>query len=280
MGIYLLPPSAFVISIQFRWLRYFTGKGRFTALDTTAEVRSLQDSVIGLRVAVRWVPKHENAIPSRLSHLFQVIHPSLWFWRCPLLCDEQNIYDLSSRRYLIKLSGQDKRKLLVIESGIRFHCTKWKIDRQAAMPNHFASKLRKYLRYTLFSILWMTTGWEQLCPYLGPKSYQKLSLDTLSSRTRCVCNYWVFMLTVCLQRSIRLEGTGPFILGSGSSWIWWWKCTVQVRLSTFVLQPTVCAIDCILFLFCNVTGNMLGGDFLSVSLCEHPPTHLHPASCV
>ena len=92
------------------------GKGRFTALDVSAMVTSLKQLIINLRIS--------------------------------------NIYDINSRTYLFKLSGNDCRQFLIIESGIRFHCTSYNKHNQHnnnnnndnSMPNHFASKLRKYLK--------------------------------------------------------------------------------------------------------------------------------------
>jgi len=83
------------------------GKTRFTALDTKSEVMFLVEKVTGCRVA--------------------------------------NVYDLGPRIYLIKLGGSDCKFFLYIESGSRIHCTRFEREKNA-MPNGFATKLRKHIR--------------------------------------------------------------------------------------------------------------------------------------
>jgi len=87
------------------------GKGRFTALDVQAQCMVLTRELYGCRIV--------------------------------------NIYDLSSRAYLIKLNkpGEVKstKHYLLLESGIRFHTTKFSREK-AVMPNAFACKLRKHLK--------------------------------------------------------------------------------------------------------------------------------------
>ena len=58
-----------------------------------------------------------------------------------------NIYDLSEKTYLFKfaLPGVSEKILLLMESGIRFHTTKYARDK-SDMPSPFAMKLRKYIR--------------------------------------------------------------------------------------------------------------------------------------
>lgn len=60
-------------------------KQRFTSLDVRAMVLSLQQTIIGYRVA--------------------------------------NAYDINARTYLLKLSKPDSKILLLLESGIRVHAT-------------------------------------------------------------------------------------------------------------------------------------------------------------
>ncbi|CAM9921523.1 unnamed protein product, partial [Discosporangium mesarthrocarpum] len=83
-------------------------KTRFTATDVRAMVRDLRATVLGLRVV--------------------------------------NIYDLDAKTYLMKLAnpGQEKA-LLLLESGVRFHTTKFTHDK-ADMPSGFSMKLRKHIR--------------------------------------------------------------------------------------------------------------------------------------
>ncbi|CAM9229069.1 unnamed protein product, partial [Ectocarpus sp. 4 AP-2014] len=83
-------------------------KTRFTAADVRAMVRDLRSSVLGLRVA--------------------------------------NVYDLDSKTFLLKLAspGQEKAMLL-LESGVRFHTTKF-THTKSDMPSGFSMKLRKHIR--------------------------------------------------------------------------------------------------------------------------------------
>ncbi|CAN0005340.1 unnamed protein product, partial [Ectocarpus sp. 12 AP-2014] len=83
-------------------------KTRFTAADVRAMVRDLRSSVLGLRVA--------------------------------------NVYDLDSKTFLLKLAspGQEKA-ILLLESGVRFHTTKF-THTKSDMPSGFSMKLRKHIR--------------------------------------------------------------------------------------------------------------------------------------
>ena len=56
-----------------------------------------------------------------------------------------NIYDVSGRLYLIKLSRANRKEHLLIESGIRLHTTQY-IKNQKDLPSGFSMKLRKHLR--------------------------------------------------------------------------------------------------------------------------------------
>lgn len=78
-----------------------------TAMDVRALVLLLRDKLVGLRVA--------------------------------------NIYDVSGRLYLIKLSKGGQKEHLLIESGIRIHTTEF-IKNQKTVPSGFSMKLRKHLR--------------------------------------------------------------------------------------------------------------------------------------
>jgi predicted ribosome quality control (RQC) complex YloA/Tae2 family protein len=56
-----------------------------------------------------------------------------------------NIYDVSGRLYLIKLSKANRKEHLLIESGIRIHTTNY-VKNQKDLPSGFSMKLRKHLR--------------------------------------------------------------------------------------------------------------------------------------
>ncbi|GAM25895.1 hypothetical protein SAMD00019534_090700 [Acytostelium subglobosum LB1] len=83
-------------------------KTRFSSIDIRTTVCNLQRSVIGLRLA--------------------------------------NIYDLSPRVFLLKLSKPDNKKTLIIESGIRIHSTNFTRDKGDHTPAPFSITLRKYLK--------------------------------------------------------------------------------------------------------------------------------------
>ncbi|KAF2108673.1 serologically defined colon cancer antigen 1 [Lophiotrema nucula] len=56
-----------------------------------------------------------------------------------------NIYDLSSRIFLLKFHKPDQREQLIIDSGFRCHLTSY-ARTTAAAPSAFVAKLRKYLK--------------------------------------------------------------------------------------------------------------------------------------
>ena len=56
-----------------------------------------------------------------------------------------NIYDVSGRLYLLKLSRANVKEHLLLESGIRLHTTQY-IKNQKDLPSGFTLKLRKHLR--------------------------------------------------------------------------------------------------------------------------------------
>lgn len=88
-------------------------KSRFTSVDVRAMVRDLRASILGERVA--------------------------------------NIFDVDDKTYLFKFSvkddetGESDKVILLIESGIRFHTTKFQ-RQKSEFPSPFAMKLRKHLR--------------------------------------------------------------------------------------------------------------------------------------
>ncbi|KAJ1398003.1 fibronectin-binding protein A N-terminus-domain-containing protein [Ochromonadaceae sp. CCMP2298] len=83
-------------------------KGRFTTTDVKAMVRDLR-SLLGKRVA--------------------------------------NVYDLNDKTYLFKFAvpGQSAKTLLLLESGVRFHTTKYARD-LPDLPSPFSMKLRRAVR--------------------------------------------------------------------------------------------------------------------------------------
>ena len=56
-----------------------------------------------------------------------------------------NIYDVSGRLYLIKMSRANRKEHLLIESGIRIHTTNY-VKNEKDLPSGFSMKLRKHLR--------------------------------------------------------------------------------------------------------------------------------------
>eukprot|EP00741_Cyanophora_paradoxa_P006667 tig00001030_g6448.t1 len=83
------------------------GKARFTLLDLVSAVQGIKSKVLGARVA--------------------------------------NVYDVSPKVYLIKLAKGEEKFMLLIESGIRIHTTKFQRDK-SQIPSGFALKLRKHMR--------------------------------------------------------------------------------------------------------------------------------------
>ena len=56
-----------------------------------------------------------------------------------------NVYDVSGRLYLLKLSKGGVKEHLLIESGIRIHTTNF-VKNKKDIPSGFSMKLRKHLR--------------------------------------------------------------------------------------------------------------------------------------
>ena len=56
-----------------------------------------------------------------------------------------NVYDVSGRLYLLKLSKANRKEFLLIESGIRIHTTDF-LRNKKDVPSGFSMKLRKHLR--------------------------------------------------------------------------------------------------------------------------------------
>lgn len=56
-----------------------------------------------------------------------------------------NVYDVSGRLYLLKLSKANRKHHLLIESGIRIHTTDF-LRNKKDVPSGFTMKLRKHLR--------------------------------------------------------------------------------------------------------------------------------------
>lgn len=83
-------------------------KQRMTVLDIRASLAHIQSSIVGCRV--------------------------------------NNVYDINSKTYLLKLQKSGTKERLVLESGVRFHTTKFTCDK-GLVPSGFAMKLRKHLRH-------------------------------------------------------------------------------------------------------------------------------------
>mgnify|MGYP003385783041 CR=1 FL=1 len=58
-----------------------------------------------------------------------------------------NIYDINEKTYIFKFAtaGESEKKMLYLESGVRFHLTKFNHEK-SDMPSQFAMKLRKFMR--------------------------------------------------------------------------------------------------------------------------------------
>ncbi|XP_051578777.1 ribosome quality control complex subunit NEMF-like isoform X1 [Myxocyprinus asiaticus] len=56
-----------------------------------------------------------------------------------------NIYDIDNKTYLIRLQKPDTKSVILIESGIRIHCTEFDWPKNI-MPSGFAMKCRKHLK--------------------------------------------------------------------------------------------------------------------------------------
>ena len=56
-----------------------------------------------------------------------------------------NVYDVSGRLYLLKMTKGGVKENLLIESGIRMHCTTF-VKNEKNVPSGFSMKLRKHLR--------------------------------------------------------------------------------------------------------------------------------------
>ena len=86
-----------------------TSKSRFTTTDVKAMVGEIRSIALGQRVA--------------------------------------NIYDINDKTYLFKFAvpGKSEKIVLLLESGIRFHTTRFTRDK-SNMPQPFTMKLRRYIR--------------------------------------------------------------------------------------------------------------------------------------
>ena len=88
-------------------------KTRFSTSDVQCMVRDLRSTLLGSRVA--------------------------------------NVFDASAndKTYLLKFSGgsgSTEKLFLLLESGVRFHTTKYARDRPSEMPTPFVMKLRRHIR--------------------------------------------------------------------------------------------------------------------------------------
>lgn len=92
-------------------------KGKFSTLDLVAMVAQLQKLFVGGRV--------------------------------------NNIYDLNSRTYLLKFSGDVAYKFLLLESGVRLHPTEYDRDKPK-LPSGFTSKVLSVGRGV---VVWILNVW-------------------------------------------------------------------------------------------------------------------------
>jgi predicted ribosome quality control (RQC) complex YloA/Tae2 family protein len=83
------------------------GKERMTLVDVMAVVKEIRTQALGMRLA--------------------------------------NIYSLSNKLFCFKFAAPSVKKYLLMESGIRLHLTAYAREKDA-MPNSFATKLRKHIR--------------------------------------------------------------------------------------------------------------------------------------
>lgn len=59
----------------------------------------------------------------------------------------QNIYDITGRAFLLKLSRKEEPKVkLVVESGTRIHRTAYDFEGANVQPSFFVMRLRRWLR--------------------------------------------------------------------------------------------------------------------------------------
>ncbi|XP_071972107.1 ribosome quality control complex subunit NEMF isoform X2 [Engystomops pustulosus] len=82
-------------------------KSRYNTIDIRAVISELSDSLLGMRV--------------------------------------NNVYDVDTKTYLIRLQKPDSKAILLVESGIRIHTTEFEWPKNM-MPSGFAMKCRKHLR--------------------------------------------------------------------------------------------------------------------------------------
>lgn len=61
-------------------------------------------------------------------------------------CHLQNIYDIDNKKYLFKFTKKSAKVVLMVESGVRVHATKYDRENLDTFPSSFVTKLRKHLR--------------------------------------------------------------------------------------------------------------------------------------
>ncbi|XP_076305404.1 ribosome quality control complex subunit NEMF-like [Tachypleus tridentatus] len=89
-------------------------KRRFNTVDLTAIITELKQNLLGMRVV--------------------------------------QVYDIDNKTYLIKLSKEEKKSVLLLESGIRLHTTDFEWPKNPA-PSGFSMKLRKHLKNRRLEII-------------------------------------------------------------------------------------------------------------------------------
>lgn len=63
-----------------------------------------------------------------------------------------NIYDIDSKTYLIRLQRTEEKEVLLIESGNRFHTTAFEWPKNMA-PSGFSMKVKSKKKTILFKLL-------------------------------------------------------------------------------------------------------------------------------
>lgn len=61
-------------------------------------------------------------------------------------CHLQNVYDMDSRKYILKFTKKATKVQLLIESGTRIHSSRFDRENHDTLPSPFAAKLRKHIK--------------------------------------------------------------------------------------------------------------------------------------
>ncbi|PIK48438.1 putative nuclear export mediator factor NEMF [Apostichopus japonicus] len=99
-----------------------------------------------------FTPSHKNFVKDSVLLVLQLLSFNLYtpvhlymlrVWLLGLRV--ANIYDINNKTYLIRLTGQDVKEVLLLESGFRVHMTSFDWPKNN-MPSNFSMKLRKHIR--------------------------------------------------------------------------------------------------------------------------------------